>query len=181
MITALKTATIALTLGLASPVFAEDAHHPPGSPAAPQAAPSPQPAPAAGPMRMGMMRQGGDMDGMPMMGMMRMMGGSAHIEGRLAFIKAELKITEAQEKAWSDFANAMRQAAKKAGDAPMAMPDISGAGSTSPQMLEQYEKHLTQRLEVVRTMRSALTPFYAALSDEQKKTLAQLHPMLGMM
>jgi LTXXQ motif family protein len=187
VINGLKTATFALALALAAPSFADDAHHPPGSAAAPQAAPPPQTVPAAGPMQpgMGMMRQGGSMDGMstmPMMGMMQMMRGGAHIEGRLAFIKAELKITDAQEKAWGDFAGALRHAVKKGGDAPMMMHGMSGIGATTPpQMLEQYEKHLTERLDAVRTVRSALTPFYAVLSAEQKKTLAELHPMLGMM
>jgi hypothetical protein len=186
VITGLKTATFAFALALATPVFAEDAHHPPGSAGAtPQAAPTPQATPPAAPIQsgMGMMRQGGGMDSMsamPMMGMMQMMRGGAHIEGRLAFIRTELKITDAQEKAWSDFANALRQAAKKGGDAPMMMHGTSGGGGP-PQMLEQYEKHLTERLDAVRTVRSALTPFYAVLSAEQKKTLAELHPMLGMM
>jgi hypothetical protein len=185
MITGLKTATVALALALTAPAFADDAHHPPGSAATPQAAPSPQMSgPSDMPMRpgMGTMRQGGmEMPMMPMTGMMQMMQGGAHIEGRLAFIKAELKITEVQEKAWADFANAMRQAAKNSGDAHMMMHGMPGASAAPPQMLEQYEKHLTQRLDAVRTVRGGLSPLYAVLSGEQKKTLAELHPMLGMM
>lgn len=39
--------------------------------------------------------------------------------------------------------------------------------TTPPQMLEQHEKRLTERLEAVRTVRTALTRFYAGLKDEQ--------------
>jgi hypothetical protein len=40
----------------------------------------------------------GSSGGMPMMGMMRMMGSMAdHVEGRIAFLKTELKITDAQQ------------------------------------------------------------------------------------
>jgi hypothetical protein len=47
----------------------------------------------------GMPMMGGQqMGGMPMMGMMQVMmrGMAGHIEGRIAFLKAELKITDAQ-------------------------------------------------------------------------------------
>ena len=67
--------------------------------------------------------QGGAMaGGMPMMGMMRMMmgqdgmGGMAmmagHVEGRLAFLKTELKITDAQLSVWNAVADAIRANAK---------------------------------------------------------------------
>jgi hypothetical protein len=66
----------------------------------------------------------GSMPGMgavPMMGMMRMMmgegmGGMAmmagHVEGRLAFLKTALKITEGQLPLWNGVADAMRANAK---------------------------------------------------------------------
>ena len=37
---------------------------------------------------------------------------TAHIEGRLAFLKAELNITPEQEALWKDYANAVRDNAK---------------------------------------------------------------------
>jgi hypothetical protein len=48
--------------------------------------------------------------GMPMMGMMN---GAQHVEGRLAFLKTELKITPAQEAVWDDYAKALRANAQK--------------------------------------------------------------------
>jgi hypothetical protein len=58
------------------------------------------------------------MMGMDGMGMMqgRMSGGAIeHVEGHIAFLKAELKITAAQEKAWGDYAEALRANAKQLG------------------------------------------------------------------
>ena len=66
---------------------------------------------------------------MPMMGTMQMMMGqsgmdhfammatgmSEHVEGRLAFLKTELKITDAQLPLWNSFAQAVRDNAKAMG------------------------------------------------------------------
>ena len=67
--------------------------------------------------------------GMPMMGMMGMMMGrdgmggmpmmaamAGHVEGRLAFLKTELKITEAQLPLWNAVADAIRANAKGMGE-----------------------------------------------------------------
>jgi hypothetical protein len=61
--------------------------------------------PMMGMMRM-MMGQDG-MSGMPMMGAM-----AGHVEGRLAFLKTELKITEAQLPLWNRVAMRSAQTPK---------------------------------------------------------------------
>ena len=59
------------------------------------------------------MMGGQQMGGMPMMGMMQMMGSMAdHVEGRIAFLKTELKITDAQQPLWNAVGDAMRANAK---------------------------------------------------------------------
>ena len=202
MFASLRLATFALALGLGAATFAEESHHPPAGAAPAQMAQTqpPQQAQPGGPMQPGMgpmgpgqgmgmmgqgmtmgpgmMGQGGMMGGgMPgMMPMIGMMQGDRHIEGRLAFVKAELKITAAQEKAWNDFANALRQASAKAHEAGGMRP-MSGApgASTPPQLVEQYEKHLAARLEAVRIVKPTLEPLYTSLSDEQKQTFTQVH------
>jgi hypothetical protein len=77
------------------------------------AQPGPQPGYMMGP---GMMGSNGMMGGGMHMGMMGW-GGQAtqmctmmtgHVEGRLAYLKAELKITPAQETLWTPFADAVR-------------------------------------------------------------------------
>jgi hypothetical protein len=162
----LTAALAATVLFFAAPSFAEETHHPQEAPA--QAAPAPN---------MGMMGEAG---AMPMMAMMRMMQGPSHIEGRIAFLKAELKITEAQNKPFADFAAALRQAAGQMRGTQMGMMGMSNAAL--PQHLEHMEKQLGAKLDAVRTIKAAAAPLYAVLSEEQRKTLAQLHPMfMGMM
>lgn len=201
-ITSLKLAALALGVGLSVPALADDTHHPATAQAQPAPAQTSQGQPRQ-PMRpgmspdgMGMMGQGGMMDGgmaaggmmgmqgMPMMAMMHMMAGDEHIEGRIAFIKAELKITDAQEKTWTEFADALRKAAATSRETHHRMGAMSGSpGEVAlPQLVDQHEKRLANRLEAAQTIKAALTPFYSDLSDEQKKTLAQLYPMfIGMM
>jgi hypothetical protein len=198
MIALSRLTAIALAASLSAPAFAEQSHHPAASAATAQTAQTQQPQaqpgrpmqPGMGPgpgmmgqgMGPGMTGQGGMMGGgiqgvMPMMGMMQMMHGAQHIEGRLAFAKTELKITSAQEKAWDDFSNAVRQAAAKTQESGRMMHAMSGAaGHASPiQMLEQHEKNLAARLEALRIVKPAIEPLYASFSDEQKQAFHQIH------
>jgi hypothetical protein len=55
-----------------------------------------------------MMSPGGGMAMMGGPGGMGMMWMADHIDGRIAFLKAELKITEAQMSPWNAFADALR-------------------------------------------------------------------------
>jgi hypothetical protein len=156
---------------MAGPALAQqpqhDEHHPPAPPA------------AAGPGMPGGMG-GGDM---PMMGMMRMMMGregmsmmsamARHVEGRLAFLKTELKITDAQLPLWNAVADAIRANAKSMGD--MAGGMMGGSQTaTLPDKLAMREKMMTAHLEALRKFKAAVDPLYAALSDEQKKTADEL-------
>ena len=121
--------------------------------------------------------------GMPMMGMMRMMMGqdgmggmpmmAGHVEGRLAFLKTELKITDAQLPLWNAVADAIRANAKGMG----AMSDgMMGSSQTAtlPEKLALREKMMTAHLEALHRLKAAVDPLYAALSDEQKKTADEL-------
>jgi hypothetical protein len=122
------------------------------------------------------------MGGMPMMGMTPMMMGegsvggmmAGHVEGRLAFLKTELKITDAQLPLWNAVADAIRANAKNM--SPM-MSDGMMAGSgtvTLPDKLALREKMMTAHLDALRRFKTAVDPLYAALSPEQKKTADQL-------
>jgi hypothetical protein len=136
----------------------------------------------------GMMGQGGMM--MPMMGMMMsqggmmpMMGMTDHIEGRLAFLKTELKITDAQLPQWNTFADAARASATQM-NTMMQQGSAMMQGGTPPglpQRLELQEKHLAAHLETLRKMKAAMLPLYASLSDEQKRSAdALIHGPMGM-
>jgi hypothetical protein len=175
---------------------AGDPHHPPQA-----AAPAQQPAPSQPGMggqqgMMGDMPMMNMMRDMPMMRMMRMMGmmgpGTAgmatidRVEGRIAFLRAELKITEAQASAWNAFANALRTNAQKLGQVRAAMmPQPGSAQQQAPTLAERLdlqERWLAARLEGIRAIKSAFTNLYSTLSEDQKKNAGELlAPHMGMM
>jgi len=136
----------------------------------------------------GRMDQRGEVPMMPR-GMMRMMGGmmasADHFEGRLLFLKTELKITDAQMPQWNVFADALRANAKRMKEVRSEMMGSGATGmmsASAPERLERMEKFMSSHVEALRTTRGALQPLYAVLSDEQKKTAdALIHGPLGMM
>jgi hypothetical protein len=176
---------------------AGDPHHPPQSatpPPAPAQPPTSQPGMGMmGDMPMPMMNMmGGDIPMMNMMAMMRMMemmglGMAAidRIEGRIAFLRAELNITEAQASAWDAFADAMRTNAKKLAEVRAFMMARLDAGQqqapTMAERFDQQERSLLARLEGTRALKSAVTNLYSTLSEDQKKTANELlAPQMGM-
>jgi LTXXQ motif family protein len=132
----------------------------------------------------GMMGEGQSMmGGHGMMGGMGMGGGSAsmcgrmtaHIEGRLAFLKAEINITPEQEALWKDYANAVRDNAKTMSGRCTSLMGDSGASEKSlPDRLDAQEQFVAARLDALRATNKALKPLYQALSDAQKKLADQL-------
>lgn len=192
-----------LSAALALPAAAEDAHHPPADsdkppatqPAQPRAAQPGMPGPGGMMMgnmmqmmqqmmsgmmqdrgamhRMGMMGMGGIGMTMPMQGQM---SGNAieHIEGHIAFIKAELQITAGQGKAWDEFAAAMRTNAKQLNELRAELGKARSADTSPVDRIALQEKTLAARLEIVRRTKPALTALHATLSDDQKKTFVQL-------
>jgi hypothetical protein len=108
-------------------------------------------------------------------GPMPMMGMGQHVEGRLAFLRTELKITPAQEPLWNTFAETIRANAQKmAGGMHQGGTMAQGAMPSLPERLDRQEKSLAARLDALRAMKSALMPLYAAFSDEQKQLADQL-------
>lgn len=140
-----------------------------------------------------MMRDMPMMHMMRMMGMMAMMGpGTAgamatidRVEGRIAFLRAELKISETQASAWNAFADALRTNAQKLAQVRAAM--MPQPGSATPQAptlaerLDMQERWLAAPLEGIRAINAAFTTLYTTLSDDQKKTAGEpLAPHMGM-
>ena len=137
----------------------------------------------------------GMMSNMPMMNMMEMMqtmqaakmmgpgtDGMAtidRVEGRIAFLRTELKITDAQTSTWNAFADALRANAKKLGELRTSV--MGKPGETTADRLDRQEQWLLARLEGTRAMKAAFTKLNEALSDEQKKTANDiLPPHMGM-
>ncbi|BAR55405.1 hypothetical protein NK6_2224 [Bradyrhizobium diazoefficiens] len=184
---------------LGNPSFAQSpaehqGHHPDQKEAPAAKAPAaPEPPRGTGPSQGmtsgGMMNMmGGNMpmsDMMRMMGMMRQSGDGMEmidrVEGRIAFLRTELKITDAQAPAWNAFADALRANAKALGELRTSMMSQAGSEPLVDRLTWQ-EKWLSARLEATRAMKSALTNLVGSFSDEQKKTADELlAPQMGMM
>jgi hypothetical protein len=186
-------ALLATTLGHAAwaqSAAEHEGHHPDqkqeqATPKADQRAPAGSQSMSGGGMMGGKMPM---MDMAKMMEMMRQSGDGMgmdtidHIEGRVAFLRTELKITEAQQPAWNAFADAMRTNAKSLGEMRGSMMSQQGAGAGLVEKLAFQEKWLAARLEGTRAMKSALTNLVSTFTDEQKKTADDLlAPQMGMM
>lgn len=109
---------------------------------------------------------------------------AGHVEGRLAYAKAELKVTQDQETLWNAYAAAARDNANTmVARCTTMVSQRSGAATLSlPDRLDQDEQLMAAQLDAVRAVNKALKPLYAALTDAQKKAADQLFwsPM-GMM
>lgn len=90
------------------------------------------------------------------------------VEARIAFLRTELKITDAQASAWNAFADALRTNAKTLGmmRASMMMPQQSVGSPDLVEKLSIQEKWLAARLEGTRAMKSALSNLAGMLSEE---------------
>jgi hypothetical protein len=157
------------------PVDPHAGHHPDQAQAAPGGAMDMKGGAGAMDMKRGGM-MGGDMARMMAMMHGGMMDGAmmGHVEGRLAFLKTELKITSAQEPQWAKFADVIRANAKGAQAGMQAMMQAGAKAATAPEVLARHEKMLTAKLDSVRALKAAFDPLYASLSDEQKKSADEL-------
>lgn len=96
-----------------------------------------------------------------------------HIEGRIAYLKAELKITEAQTAPWNAYAESMRSNADAMKTMHAAMTKEPMATSL-PDRLAAKKKMASSHLAAVDKMEAAAKPLYAALSEEQRKMIDQM-------
>jgi hypothetical protein len=104
------------------------------------------------------------------------------IEGRLAYTKTELKITDAQTVAWNQLADAIRTAAKHHNERMKGIFAGNERSKTLPERVEAQEQFMSVRVEEIKLIKAALKDLYAVLSDEQKKEADEVDiPMVGMM
>jgi hypothetical protein len=101
-----------------------------------------------------------------------------------AEMKARLKITPAQEGAWTAFTTAMQLPAEMMGKRPDAGQRAEMDKLTTPERIDKMRALRTQRMaEMTAAMdqRGAATKtFYAALNAEQQKTFDAEHQKHGM-
>ncbi len=132
----------------------------------------------------GMMNQG-MMGGCPMMG--GMMGSGMHgmmghgmmmdsgpmMEGRLAYLKAELAITDAQTAAWESYAAAVRARGTVMQGMHTDMMQAMQTGSAMDR-LDAHIKAMESMVESLKALKPTTEALYAVLTDEQKKKADQL-------
>ncbi len=97
------------------------------------------------------------------------------MDGRLAFLKAEIGITEAQQADWERFEQVLRENMGDSGGPGMgANPDASDL--SAPDRLTRHIEHMQQRLQRMTRMQAALGELYAVLTPEQQQEADQLLP-----
>lgn len=133
-----------------------------------------------------MMRGVGPMSGMmsgncPMMGgMMRGEDMPSFAEGRIAFLKAELAITDAQKDLWGAYADALRANLQSMHDMRESMK--TPMSDMTP--VERLEMHLTAmggRVKALQVIKPPLAALYTALAPDQKKVADELLTSMGCM
>lgn len=114
--------------------------------------------------------------GMGMMGhgMMNDMG--PMMEGRLAYMKAELGITAEQTAAWDDYAKAMKARVASMQERRTEMMKVMHSGSALDR-LDARTKAMEDMVESLKAVRPAVVSLYNALSADQKK---KADALLGM-
>jgi len=101
---------------------------------------------------------------------------AAAVEGRLAYLKAELKITKAQEGAWKKYSDEARKQAESMQATRTAMQGAATANAAD--RMDLHNKLMKNRLEQSEKITAAFKELYAALTPEQK-ALADQHPGMG--
>lgn len=101
-----------------------------------------------------------------------------------AELKAKLKITPAQEGAWTTFTASMQPPAHRmGGERPMAAQRAEFDKLTTPERIDKMKALRTERMADMNAQMDkrgeATKAFYAALSPEQQKTFDAEHRKMG--
>jgi hypothetical protein len=109
---------------------------------------------------------------------------AARVEGYLAALKVELKITPAQEKAWQTFADKTRkQAEARAAQRAKFQGAKPADNMPAPERLAQRTARMKQAIAGMEARTAAVTELYSALTPEQKaiadKQFARKHGRHG--
>ncbi len=102
---------------------------------------------------------------------------AALLDAKLAGMKAALKLTPDQEKAWAPFESAVRDAAKARMDAMRAMRELHKEGEkmTPIERMNAMSDHLAKAAAELKQVADAAKPLYDSLDDQQK---AEFGPLL---
>jgi hypothetical protein len=98
----------------------------------------------------------------------------SHIEGHIAFMKAELHITPDQEALWSKVAEVMRADVAGFDQFRQQHPTETPTKPTALQHLEERAAHTALRAKGEQRFLDAFRPLYELLSDAQKQAADEL-------
>lgn len=101
---------------------------------------------------------------------------AAMVDSRLADLKAQLKITTAQEAAWQAFTGAAKQQATSMHGPRVRMQEGT---ETAPERMGQRTELMQQHTTAMTTMTDAFDALYAMLTPEQKAIADQQFGMMG--
>lgn len=133
----------------------------------------------------GRMMQGG-MKGMMQGGMMGrdcpMMGGSGqtHAAGRIAFLKAELEITDSQKPVFDAYTAVLKDNLQNMHAMRQSMMGAMSA-KTAVERLDAHLSMMEGRTASLQKVKPKLEALYAALNDEQKKKANAMLTRMGCM
>jgi hypothetical protein len=117
------------------------------------------------------------MGGSGMMGGCSMMGAATHAEGRIAFLKAELAITDQQKDAWEGYAVSIKKNLQG-----MRETMIKVMQANSPvERLDAQIAAMNGRLSALKELKPVLANLYGVLSEDQRKKADELLTGMGCM
>ena len=105
---------------------------------------------------------------------------STFIEGRIAFLKAELAITDAQKGAWDAYADATKRNLESMQGMWQTMKSVFEA-KTPMERLDAHLAAMESRTKVLKDVKPALAKLYEALNAEQKKKADEILTGMGCM
>lgn len=106
----------------------------------------------------------------------------SYVDGRIAFLKAELKITDAQSKVWEDYADALRTNSQVMISMHKRMYDAFQQNNGSAvRFLDLRIDGMKSHLAALEQLKPATEALYQALSEDQRKKADEILPVMGCM
>ncbi|WP_448045896.1 Spy/CpxP family protein refolding chaperone [Bradyrhizobium liaoningense] len=122
----------------------------------------------------------GMMGGCPMMDATADGKTSTFAAGRIAFLKAELGITDAQKTVWDAYAETIKGNLQSMQGMWQTMKTVAEAKTPADRLGAQIAA-MESRVAALKEVKPALEKLYAALSDEQKKKADEVLTGMGCM
>lgn len=100
----------------------------------------------------------------------------SHVEGKLAFVKTELGITEDQEQSWQAFADVVRESEQVRADKREAYRHAHRESMPLDQRIDRRLDRMERRVAELRKLGEAAKALYAELTPAQQETADAILP-----